>query len=145
MWMHSRCRLHAAGVQAEEESLKGSETILVAEDEEMVRNLVCRVLTQSGYTVLDAGYGENVFEICKAHSGPIHLLVTDVVMPQMSGRALAEGLQPSYPEMKVLYMSGYTDDILDQHAVRDKEIIFISKPFMPDDLLIKVREVLDTL
>ena len=71
-------------------------------------------------------------------------MITDVVMSQMSGREVAERLQSSYSEIKVLYMSGYTDDIIDQHAVRDKEIAFIQKPFMPDDLLRKIREVLDT-
>ena len=110
----------------------------------MVRNFARQVLIESDYTVLDAGYGEKALELCEAHEGPIHLLLTDVVMPQMSGREVAERLQSSYPEMKVLYMSGYTDDIIDRHAVWDKENAFIHKPFLPDDLLGKVREVLDT-
>ena len=130
--------------QVLDESLKGSETILLVEDEDMVRNLARQVLVESGYTVLDAGYGEKAFELCEAHDGPIHLLLTDVVMPQMSGREVAERLQSSYPEMKVLYMSGYTDDIIHQHAVLEKDVAFIPKPFIPNDLLRKVREVLDT-
>ena len=128
---------------SEEEIPGGTETIVLVEDEDMVRNFARQVLIESGYTVLDAGYGEKAFEMCEAHEGKIHLLITDVVMPQMSGREVSERLQSSYPEMKVLYMSGYTDDIIDQHAVLDKEIAFIHKPFLPDDLLRKVREVLD--
>ena len=127
-----------------DEFLKGTETILLVEDEDMVRNLARHVLVGSGYTVLDAGYGERALEICEANEGQIDLLVTDVVMPQMSGRELAERLRSSSPGLKVLFMSGYTDDDVVRHGIRSSEVAFMQKPFLPDDLLRKVREVLDT-
>ena len=123
--------------------LEGSETILLVEDEDMVRNLVRQVLQDRGYMVLDARGGEKAAEMCDQHEGEIHILVTDVVMPQMSGRELAERLHASCPEMKVLFMSGYTDDTVLQHGVVESEVNFIQKPFSPDDLVCKVREVLD--
>ena len=124
--------------------LGGSETILLVEDEEMVRKLACTVLEKNGYRVLEAPNGEEALRIAQEHSAKqIHLMITDVVMPRMSGRELADCLESVRPEMKVLYMSGYTDDAIIHHGVLDPGIAYIQKPFAPDVLALKVREVLD--
>ncbi|MBI5342299.1 MAG: PAS domain S-box protein [Deltaproteobacteria bacterium] len=124
-------------------STGGKETILVAEDEDMVRELVCEILQRSGYAVLEACNGEEALEAALQHGKPIHLLVTDVVMPRMSGHDLAERLVPLRPEMKVLFMSGYTDKVSLHHRVLNREAAFLQKPFGPGTLTAKVREVLD--
>ena len=103
-----------------EEFPRGSETILIVEDDKEVRNLAVRILNRQGYTVLDGSYGAEAFNACRQHKGPIHLLVTDVVMPGMDGRALSESLSQLHPEMKVLYMSGYTTDSIVHHGVLGK-------------------------
>jgi nitrogen-specific signal transduction histidine kinase len=126
-----------------EEVLRGSETILVVEDDKEVRNLAVRILKRQGYTVLDGSYGDEAFNVCRQHRGPIHLLLTDVVMPGMDGRALSESLSQLHPEMKVLYMSGYTDDAIVRHGVMAKGVNYIQKPFTVDALTKKVREVLE--
>jgi two-component system cell cycle sensor histidine kinase/response regulator CckA len=123
--------------------LRGSETILVVEDEEEVRRLTVRILKELGYRVLEAGQGIDTFPVADEHKGPIHLLLTDVVMPKMSGRELAERLKPLYPMMEVLYMSGYTDNTIIHHGVLEKGMNYIQKPFTVDGLARKVREVLD--
>ncbi len=123
---------------------QGTETILLAEDEDMVRALVTNILQDNGYTVLAAGHSEEAFRLSGRHEKPIHLLVTDVVMPGMSGRELAERLASSRPKMKVLYISGYTDDAVLRHGVQAEGMPFLQKPFTPDALLRKVREVLET-
>jgi len=125
-----------------EEFLRGTETILLAEDEEVVRKLACKVLRLYGYQVLDAADGPEALLICESHSGPIDLLITDVIMPGMSGRTLATRLAELRPEMKVLYMSGYTDKAIVHHGVLDGDTDFIQKPFSTDVLAIKVRECL---
>jgi PAS domain S-box-containing protein len=126
------------------ESKQGFETILLVEDEEMVRKLARTVLQKNGYTVLEASNGEEALRIVQGQNGnPIHLMVTDVVMPGMSGRQLADRLLPLRPEMKVLYMSGYTDDAIVHHGVLDPGIAYIQKPFAPDALASKVRQILD--
>jgi len=125
-------------------SLQGSETILLVEDEETVRKLACTVLQKYGYTVLEAPNGEEALRIVQGQNGnPIHLMVTDVVMPGMSGRQLAERLVSLWPKLKVLYMSGYTDNAIVHHGVLDPGIAYIQKPFAPDALASKVREILD--
>jgi CheY-like chemotaxis protein len=124
-------------------SLLGSETILVVEDEEGVRNLVRKVLETRGYVVIAAEGGEEALTLANAHDGVIHLLLTDVVMPGMSGRDLAKYLAPVRPETKVLYLSGYTDDAIVQHGVLEPGIAFLQKPFTPRALVRKLREVLD--
>jgi len=123
---------------------EGRETVLVVEDEEMVRELVCEVLRGNGYTVLEAQDGEEALRISGRHGGPIHLLVTDMVMPRMRGNDLAERLAPMRPEMKMLYMSGYTDGPVFSKGENGKGRAFMQKPFGPGVLTSKVREVLDS-
>ncbi|MDP2700600.1 MAG: response regulator, partial [Candidatus Rokubacteria bacterium] len=121
-----------------------AETILLVEDALRVRAVVREILEMNGYNVLEARHGVEALEISERHRGPIHLMVTDVVMPQMSGRELAQRLQPLRADMKVLYMSGYTDDAIVRHGVLGAGMAFLSKPFTPDALALKVREVLET-
>lgn len=123
--------------------LQGLETILVVEDEEAVRRLARRVLRESGYTVLEAHHGSEALLICERYEGPIPLLLTDVVMPGMGGRELAERLRPLRPEMKVLYMSGYADNAIFHHTMLGPDAAFLEKPFTPELLTRKVRAVLD--
>jgi len=124
-------------------SLRGSETVLLAEDEEAVRKLTRRVLEAHGYTVLTAADGQEALRVAEGHTGPIHLLLTDVVMPNMGGRQLAERLVSGRPDTNVLYLSGYTDDAIVHHGVLEPGIAFLQKPFTPQGLARKVREILD--
>ncbi|MEK7268823.1 MAG: PAS domain S-box protein [Nitrospirota bacterium] len=126
------------------ETLRGSETILLVEDDAMVRTLARAVLQYNDYTVLEAKHGTEALRISQEHSGPIHLLLTDVVMPGMSGRDSAARLAPLRPDMKILYMSGYTGNASAHHGVLDTGIAFLQKPFTPTALVQKVRETLDT-
>jgi PAS domain S-box-containing protein len=119
------------------------ETILLVEDAHRVRAVVREILEMNGYTVLEARHGAEALDIAAHHQGPIHLMVTDVVMPQMSGRELAQRIGPRRPEMRVLYMSGYTDDAIVRHGVLGAGMAFLSKPFTPDALAAKVRQLLD--
>jgi PAS domain S-box-containing protein len=121
---------------------RGTGTILLVEDEEVIRELVGGILTENGYTVLTASHSDEAFRLSGRHEGPIHLMVTDVVMPGMSGRELAERLASLRPKMKVLYISGYTDDAVIRHGVKVESMPFLQKPFTPDVLLRKVRETL---
>jgi PAS domain S-box-containing protein len=121
----------------------GTETVLVAEDEEGVRALVLQVLRRSGYTVLEASDGEEALELGTRHPGPIHMLLTDVVMPRLSGGRLARRLLRARPETCVLFMSGFADSTLVRHEVVSGEIDCLLKPFTPEDLARKVRETLD--
>ena len=121
----------------------GTETILIVEDEDAVRKLAMSVLESHGYRILAASGPEEANLICQKHSEPIHLLLTDVVMPQWSGRNLAEYLKFLRPEMKILYMSGYTDDTVVRHGVIREGMPFLQKPFTPEALLRRVRGLLD--
>jgi signal transduction histidine kinase/CheY-like chemotaxis protein len=133
----------AEGAIAPARPLQGMETILLVEDEEAVRELARDVLRARGYTVLEARHGGDALKVCEQHRGPIHAMLTDVVMPRMSGRELAERLAVLHPEMKVLYMSGYTDNAVVHHGVLDPGTVFLQKPFAPAVLVRKLREVLD--
>jgi two-component system cell cycle sensor histidine kinase/response regulator CckA len=121
----------------------GAETVLLVEDEQSVRALIRRLLAGNGYTVLEAGGAGEALETARRHSGRIHLLLTDVVMPEMSGSDLAAGFVALRPEGRVIFMSGYTDDAVVRHGLVGEGLNFLQKPFTPDALALKVREVLD--
>jgi CheY-like chemotaxis protein len=125
-----------------EAAARGAETILLVEDEEIVRGLARQVLEMLGYRVLEAAGGGAAVSTCERHEGPIHLLVTDVVMPGMSGPELAERLTRLRPEMRVLYMSGYTDDAILHHGGLDRAASLIEKPFTAEALTNRIREAL---
>jgi DNA-binding NtrC family response regulator len=108
-----------------------------------VRRLAARILERQGYTVLEASCGKDALVLCGKWKEPIHIVLTDVVMPGMSGRQLADQLIHLYPKMKVLYMSGYTDNAVFHHGVLEKGVNYIQKPFTIDGLTKKMREVLD--
>jgi PAS domain S-box-containing protein len=122
---------------------QGNETVLVVEDSDAVRSMVVRVLQQHGYEVLEARCGEEATMACRQMPRPADLLITDVVMPQMTGPKLAEMLHKDWPLLKVLYISGYTTDVIVHNGVLDPRIPFVQKPFSPIDLVRKVREILD--
>ncbi len=122
----------------------GHETILLVEDEENLRRLARQSLETQGYRVIDAPDGAAAMKISQAHKGPIHLLLTDVIMPGMNGRELANQLSPTRPEMRVLYMSGYTENHIGHNGTLDQGITLLQKPFTLPALKAKVREVLDT-
>jgi len=126
-----------------EEVPGGGETILVVEDEEDVRRLAVRILERQGYTVLEASCGNDALVLSKERKEPIHMVLTDVVMPGMSGPQLTDQLIHLHPKMKVLYMSGYTDNAVLHHGVLEEGVNYIQKPFTIDGLMKKMREVLD--
>jgi len=121
----------------------GTETILVAEDDTIVRKITERYLGQLGYTVLSAPGGPEAVETAKGHKGKIDLLLTDVVMPEMGGRELFDKISAEREELKVLYMSGYTDNAIVHHGVLDKGLVFLNKPFQKNALAVKVRRALN--
>jgi CheY-like chemotaxis protein len=123
--------------------LTGSETVLVVEDEDAVRALTCLTLEARGYRVLVAASAEEALELAVRHAGPIPLVVTDVIMPGMSGGELAGRLAALRPEIRVIFVSGYTDDTIAHQGVLDPGVHFLQKPFTLDGLARKVREVLD--
>jgi CheY-like chemotaxis protein len=125
-------------------SRSGTETILLVEDNVGLRRLATRMLAAAGYTVLGAATGEEALRALARHEAPVPLLLTDVVMPGMGGRELAERSAQTHPEMKVLYMSGYTSDTIVRHGVLEAQVPFLNKPFTQAVLLQKVREVLDS-
>ncbi len=125
-------------------SVAGSETLLVVEDEPVVRSLAVRALVEQGYRVLQAADGASALAAARTYDGDIHLLVTDVVMPGMNGRELADRLSAERPGLRVLYVSGYTDHAVVRHGVLEEGIAFLSKPFDLRDLTRTVREVLDS-
>lgn len=124
-------------------SLQGSETILLVEDEELVREVTSRILERYGYTVLPAKDGPEALRLAEGCSGSLHLLLTDVTMPGMNGRELAEHLVARHPQLKVLYMSGYTEIAIGDQGILNPAINFLQKPFKHLDLALKMREVLD--
>jgi two-component system cell cycle sensor histidine kinase/response regulator CckA len=124
--------------------MRGTETILLVEDDEMVRNLVHETLEREGYKVIGAADPLEAQRIAEAHRGKIQLLITDVVMPRLSGKELAKALVERRPDMKVLYMSGYTDSAIVNSGILQKEVAFLQKPFTPSALAARVRDVLET-
>jgi CheY-like chemotaxis protein len=131
--------------RAPESALLGSETVLLVEDEESVRLLLGRGLRSMGYSVLAACNGGEALSLSEQHPGPIHLLLTDVVMPNMSLPELASRLMPLRPELTVVYMSGYIDETVVQHGMLDSTVAFLQKPFTQDVLASKLREMLDAV
>ncbi|HEV8061028.1 MAG TPA: response regulator, partial [Gemmataceae bacterium] len=121
----------------------GTETVLVVEDDAAVRALTRHILQHAGYAVLEAAGGDEALRVATGHTGRIHLLVTDVVMPNLGGRAAAERLAERHHGLRVLFVSGYTDDAVVRHGVLHDKVNFLQKPFTPAGLAWKVREVLD--
>jgi DNA-binding NtrC family response regulator len=122
---------------------RGSETILLVEDEKGVRELTREYLQMNGYAVIEAENGHTALELAGMHSGQIHLLMTDVVMPGISGRELAERIGRIRPGIKVLYMSGYTDQAVVHHGILEDDAILLQKPFTVTTLATKLREILE--
>jgi CheY-like chemotaxis protein len=122
---------------------RGSETVLVVEDEPALRAVARRVLQRQGYAVLEAADGDAALALVATHQGPLDLLVTDVVMPGLSGRDLADRLTAARPDLRVLFVSGYSGEALAHHGILDPDLAYLEKPFNPDALAMKVREVLD--
>lgn len=120
-----------------------SETVLVVEDEEIVRELVCAVLTDQGYEVLCASDGRDGLQIAREHSRPIDLLVSDVIMPRMNGPDVARELRSAQPGVRVLFVSGYSDADIVEDGVLSPEVQLLQKPFTPDALSRRVRAILD--
>jgi len=126
-------------------TLRGSETVLLVEDQHQVRELAKVVLATHGYRLLEASNGGEALLISERHAGPIHLMLTDVVMPGMTGKELADRLRPLRSNMRVLFMSGYSDDVITTRVVLGEGIDYIAKPFTPEELVGKVRELLSAL
>ena len=124
---------------------KGDETVLLLEDKPEVRHVAARILRQQGYTVLKAGDGEEALELHESHGEPIDLPLTDVVLPKIGGQELAERVRAVRPEIKVLFASGYTEDVILQRQVLHRDVRLLQKPFTLESLTGKVREVLDVL
>ncbi|MGE3804053.1 MAG: response regulator, partial [Gemmataceae bacterium] len=122
---------------------RGHETILLVEDEELVRGVASKLLKRSGYTVLEASGGQEALDLVARHQGEIDMLLSDVVMPEMNGRELYRKLGEQRPDLKVLFVSGYTDSALLRHGLTDKNINILLKPFAADEFLRLVRETLD--
>jgi PAS domain S-box-containing protein len=123
--------------------IRGSETILVVEDEDAVRDLAAHILRMHGYHVLAAGSGPEAIRLCMDHDAPIHLLLTDVIMPEMNGKELAKQIESQRPGLQVLFMSGYSHDVISHYRVLENGIHFLAKPFTLETLAQKVRDVLD--
>jgi CheY-like chemotaxis protein len=131
--------------EATPELVKGNGVVLLVEDNDAVRELTCECLGECGYTVLEARCGEEALRICDGYRETIRLMITDLVMSGMSGYVLAERLENVYPALKVLYMSGYSDNAIVHNAILKKDAHFLQKPFTPHTLSEKVREALESL
>ena len=130
-------------ITAVQAQLVGTETILIVEDEEIVRDLTSEVLQTLGYKILQAGNPEEAARVSKLHGGPIHLMLSDVVLPQMDGKRLYKLLAPLFPGMKVLFVSGYAENAIVHHGVLDPGVNFLHKPFTVEALTKMVRKILD--
>lgn len=130
--------------EVQEPILRGSETILLVEDEEKIRRAAVELMIVLGYQVMEASNGYEAIELAQNYDKPIHLLLTDVVMPRMNGKELSEKITALHSETKILFMSGYNDEIIDRHGVLNANVQFLSKPFSPATLALKVREVLES-
>jgi CheY-like chemotaxis protein len=122
---------------------KGSETILLVEDEDAVRELTRQILRLNGYSVLQAARGHEALEVSREYDGCIDLLLTDVIMPQMNGRELADLLRKQRPELRVVYMSGYAEDAIVHQGALEPGVVLVEKPFNPEVLVRTVRQALD--
>jgi CheY-like chemotaxis protein len=123
---------------------RGTETLLVVEDDTFVRDLACICLEAQGYEVLPAANGQDALQVAREHKGsPIRLAITDVIMPRMGGKVMADWLKATYPSLKILFTSGYTDDAITQHGVLEPGVAFLPKPYTPAVLARRVRELLD--
>jgi CheY-like chemotaxis protein len=134
---HEEPRTAAAGMP------RGAETILLAEDEDLVRGMTRDMLEMCGYTVIEAVDGVDALGVCERHDGPVHLLITDVVMPRMGGRELADRVSSVRPETRVLFISGYTENTIVHRGVLDAGVTLLQKPFTPEALAQRVRILLD--
>lgn len=130
------CRVRSADLATHDE------TVLVVEDDDAVRRHVCRTLKRQGFSVLEARGGTEALHHARSHIGTIHVLVTDVVMPGMNGREVYEALRKVRPDVKVVFMSGYTDDALGERGIIEEEIVFLQKPFTRQSLMTKIEEAL---
>jgi CheY-like chemotaxis protein len=146
VWFPRSASAVAAAPEDADEALsaeRGTETILVVEDNEAVRKLACELLRRLGYAVLSAEGGDQAIELARRHAGDIHLLLTDVVMPRMNGKQIATSLSSDRRGLRVLYMSGYAQDLLGDHGIAEESMSFIQKPLSLEPLSRKVRAVLD--
>jgi response regulator RpfG family c-di-GMP phosphodiesterase len=125
------------------EVIKTLETILLVDDEDYIRELVSAILTIEGYNILEAESGPKALQVSEEFKGPIHLLLTDVVMNPMSGSELVMHFSPQRPETRILYISGFPDDAIVQYGIKQSQVSFLAKPFTPKVLVQKIREVLE--
>ena len=140
---HAEAVSPVEAVAAEETPVGSGETVLVVEDEASILKLASRILEDLGYNILTAATPGEAVALANQNDGDIHLLITDVVMPEMNGRDLAEKLQTEYPKLKVLFMSGYTANVIAHHGVLDADVHFLQKPFSKTDLAVKVKNALE--
>jgi two-component system cell cycle sensor histidine kinase/response regulator CckA len=126
-----------------ESDLRGSETVLVVEDEPSVRALAVRILRERGYTVIEASNGKDALRTAHEYAGEIHLVLTDVVMPEMNGKVLVSQIKAARPGIRALFVSGYTDNAVVHHGILEPSVAFLQKPFAGNVLASKVREVID--
>lgn len=127
----------------EQTTPRGTETVLVVEDEKMLLEFVGTVLEEQGYKILAAGTPADALTIAREYNSPIHLLITDVVMPGMNGRELKEAITPLYPDIKTLYVSGYTANVIAHRGMLDEGTAFLQKPFSINALTVRVRQVIE--